>query len=369
MQSNRLACLPDPVAASAVYLNGRFAVQALTGVQRFATEITNALAAEPGWAVLDATLLVPRTAMPVALAGLRTQVVGSRQGHGWEQLDLPRKARGGLLLNLGNTGPIRQRRQLVVIHDAGVFSTPESYSLPFRNWYRLLHRMLARRAKIVTVSEFARTNLAARLHLDPARIGVVPEGAEHILRAEPDPSVLATNGLAAGRYALVVGSLAPHKNLAALSETATRLAERGVKLAITGALNAKVFAAGGSLLPQHAVFLGRVDDAQLRALYAAAACFVFPSYYEGFGLPAVEAMACGCPVTAARAGSLPEVCGPAAVYFDPRNPADIAEIVCRLVDTPPLAAELRRQGRLQVRQFTWTAAAQSLLGIVQTLRT
>ena len=346
---------------SPVYWNGRFAVQSLTGVQRFATEITRALGAQaPG-----GTVLIPPTATDIELPGFRVQAVGRRQGHAWEQWDLPRAARGGLLVNLGNTGPLRQKRQVVVIHDAGVFSTPESYSRPFRLWYRLLHRRLARRATIVTVSAFAQAELAAHLRIDPAAVAIVPEGAEHILRVAPDPSVLAAHGLVAGRYVLAVGSLAPHKNLAALSQTAGRLAEMGVTLAITGGLEAKVFAPGQPALPQPAVYLGRVNDAQLRALYESAACFVFPSRYEGFGLPAIEAMACGCPVAASRAGSLPEVCGEAAAYFDPHDPADIADIVCRLVGTPPLAAELRRQGRIRVRRFTWDAAARALMEIIK----
>ena len=355
-------------SSDSLYLNGRFAAQSLTGVQRFATEITRALGTLPTWQALGAVLLAPAGTADPGFAGFRFQAAGSRKGHVWEQWDLARTAQDGLLLNLGNTGPLRQRRQLVVVHDAGVFSTPESYSLPFRTWYRILHRRLARRAKLVSVSEFARQDLATHLEIDPAAIAVISEGAEHILRSAADPSVLAAHGLTAGRYVLVVGSLAPHKNLSALSSAAAALAERGLQLAITGGLNAKVFASGAPALPQPATYLGRVNDAQLRALYEAAACFVFPSRYEGFGLPAVEAMACGCPIAAAIAGSLPEICDDAAVYFDPNDPADIAEIVTRLVDAPALAAELRRKGLLRVRRYTWRAAAEQLAEVVRAER-
>jgi glycosyltransferase involved in cell wall biosynthesis len=337
----------------------------LTGVQRFATEITRALGALPAWRAQDAVLLAPAGTADPGFPGFRFQTAGRHKGHLWEQWDLGRATRDGLLVNLGNTGPLRHRRQLVVIHDAGVFSTAGSYSLPFRIWYRILHRRLAKRAKLVTVSAFAQGDLASHLGIDPAKIAVISEGAEHILRPTADPSVLAAHGLTAGRYALVVGSLAPHKNLAALSATAAALAERGIQLAITGGLDANVFASGSPPLPRPATYLGRVDDAQLRALYESAACFIFPSRYEGFGLPAVEAMACGCPIAAAKAGSLPEICEDAAVYFDPADPADIAEIVTRLVDAPALGAELRRKGRLRVRRFTWKAAAERLAQLVE----
>ena len=351
-----------------VYLNGRFVAQSLTGVQRFATEMTRALGALPAWKALDAVLLAPAGTVDPGFAGFRFRTTGRQKGHVWEQWDLAGAAGNGLLLNLGNTGPLRQSQQIVIVHDAGVFSASETYGLPFRTWYRFLYRRLAKRAKLVTVSDFARRDLAAKLHIDPDEIAVISEGAEHILRPAADPSVLAANGLTAGRYALVVGSLAPHKNLAALSATATDLAQRRIQLAITGDLNTKIFASGTQSLLQPATYLGRVDDAQLRALYESAACLIFPSRYEGFGLPAVEAMACGCPVAAAKAGSLPEICDDAAVYFDPNDPADIAEIVTRLVDAPALGAELRRKGRLRVRRFTWTSAAQNLTNIVQAKR-
>ncbi len=361
--------VPPGMPPEPLYFNGRFAAQSLTGVQRFATEITRALAAQPQWPALNAVLLTPPTASPIDIAGFRGEAVGRRQGHGWEQFDLARRARDGLLVNLGNTGPLRHRRQVVVIHDAGVFSTPASYSPAFRLWYRVLHRRLAGRAKIVTVSAFARADLARRLRIDPAEVDILPEGAEHILRHPADPGILAAHGLSAGRYVLAVGSLAPHKNLAALARLADALAGRGMQLAITGGLDPKVFARGRSALPQPATYLGRVNDGELRALYEAAACFVFPSRYEGFGLPAVEAMACFCPVAVARAGSLPEICEDAAAYFDPHDPADIADMVCRVLDTPALAAELRRQGRIRVRQFTWGEAARRLIAIIQTAMT
>ena len=348
-----------------VFVNGRFAAQSLTGVQRFCQEVTRAMGAADHQTPGRLTLLTPPMPFPVTLPGFVTRVVGRRSGHAWEQLELPAAARGGLLLNLGNTGPLRVRRQVVVIHDAGVFSTPASYDPKFRLWYRFLHRRLATRAKIVTVSEFARADLARWLHVDAAGIDVMPEGGEHILRIPADAGVLAAHGLEAGRFVLAVGSLAPHKNLAALSETAAALARQGMQLVITGGLDPKVFAAGQPALPQPATYLGRVDDAQLRALYETAACFVFPSRYEGFGLPAVEAMACGCPMAASRAGSLPEVCGEAAAYFDPNDPADIATIVTRVVTTPPLAAELRRHGKLRLRHYTWNAAAARLNEIIQ----
>jgi glycosyltransferase involved in cell wall biosynthesis len=168
----------------------------------------------------------------------------------------------------------------------------------------------------------------------------------------------------AGAFALVVGNLASHKNLAALAELARRLAERGLRLVVTGALAAGAFRpANRHLLPQPACYIGRVSDGELKALYESAACLVFPSRYEGFGLPAVEAMACGCPVAAARIPALLETCRDAAQYFDPASPADIADQVCRLIDDPSLAAALRGAAQARLGAFTWARAAAQLADI------
>ncbi len=318
-----------------VFINGRFRAQALTGVQRFAAEIAAALP--------EATVLEPPA--------------GGRAGLMWEQRVLPRLAAGGLLLNLGNTAPlVRRGRQAVVIHDAGVFDTPESYSWAFRAWYRSLHWALARNGtRLLTVSEFSRARLAAALRVDAARIGVVPEGGEHILREAADLSVLAANGLEPGRYALAVGTRAAHKNLGALAGAARWLGERGMVLALAGARDTAVFAAADA---PAARALGRVPDAALRALYENALCLVFPSRYEGFGIPPLEAMWCGCPVLAARAGAVPEVCGEAALWFEPSNPPSI---VAALEALPGRRDAMLAAGRERAAQYAWPMAARRVL--------
>jgi glycosyltransferase involved in cell wall biosynthesis len=352
---------------SGIAINGRFLTQGMTGVQRFATEITaavDALAARGDWPA--ARVLHPPRARDPALRALRAEAVGSRGGQAWEQIDLPRALRGDVLVNLGNTAPLLAgARQAVVIHDAGAFDTPESYSFAFRTWYRLLQRVLARRgARILTVSEFSRGRIAAALGVDAASIAVLPEGGEHILRSPADDAVLGKHGLEPARYALVVGNPAAHKNLAALTAAAEVLGRHGLTLAVAGAADPAVFRAGGGVAADAARVLGRVSDAELRALYENALCLVFPSRYEGFGLPPLEAMTCGCPVVAAHAGAVPEVCDTAALYFDPAQPATLAEAVDRLVTEDGLRDGLRAAGLARAAGFTWERAARELLARV-----
>jgi glycosyltransferase involved in cell wall biosynthesis len=271
-----------------------------------------------------------------------------------------------MLLNFGNTAPLLARRQLVVIHDAGVFRTPAAYSRRFRLWYKFLHASLARsQACIATVSQFSRAELVATLGVPPGRIHVVPEGADHMHRLAADPGVLAKHGLVQERYVLAVGTLAAHKNLASLGRLSERLAERGIALAITGALGGQAFAGNAAQrLPRSANYLGRVSDAELKALYQNAGCFVFPSRYEGFGLPAVEAMACGCPVVAADIPALRESCGDAALFCDPLSGEAIATAVLRMLEDAPLRAAFRERAAAHVAAMSWANAAQALAGIL-----
>jgi glycosyltransferase involved in cell wall biosynthesis len=348
-----------------IAINGRFLTQRTTGVQRVAGEIVRALDGLVGEKCAPPIrLLAPSGTAAPWLSHITPETVGGGAGQLWEQRVLPRAARGTVLLNLGNTAPLRVgSRQAVVIHDAGVFDTPESYAFAFRSWYRLLHRALAwQGARIITVSEFSRARLALRLGLDPARIGVIPEGAEHILREPPDTAILARHGLRPGGYALAVGTGAAHKNLAALGGAAAWLTGHGLALAAAGARDPSVFAGSGGTAG--VIALGRVSDAELRALYAHALCLVFPSRYEGFGLPPLEAMACGCPVVAAHAASVPEVCGDAALWFDPAVPESLTGALARLRAEPDLAARMRAQGLGRAATFTWRRAAQALLALL-----
>jgi glycosyltransferase involved in cell wall biosynthesis len=353
-----------------VYINGRFLTQALTGVQRYATEMVKALdallwsdGAHTGRRVV---LLIPRSApQPDALRRIEIRTVGLLRGQAWEQLELPRYAGRGICLNLCNAAPLAGRSTVVAIHDAGVFAVPETYSRAFRLWYRLLHPALGRRAAaVVTVSEFSRLELVRHLGIAPNRITVIPNGGEHILAHPADPGVLGRLGLA-GRYVLAVSSQSPHKNFGGIMAALAHV-RQDFQLVFAGGTNSRVFRLSATL-PGKAYLAGRVTDGELRALYENAACFVYPSFYEGFGLPPLEAMACGCPVIASRAASLPEVCGDAAMYCDPRDPMDIARAIDAVLGNPELRADLRRRGPERAARFTWDKAARSLLHLLDEL--
>jgi glycosyltransferase involved in cell wall biosynthesis len=346
---------------SDVTVNGRFLTRAPTGVDRFAAELLRAWLPRVA-GVHSVKALVPAKSAVQQTHGLDLEVasVGALTGHAWEQLELSRHCGASMLLNLCNTGPVARRRQLVVLHDAGTIANPATYSLAFRSWYRWMFGGLMRRAGIVaTVSRFSARELMERLGVRAEGIELIQGAGDHILRAPSDSRVIERLGLRGKPYVLAVGSRTPNKNFTGVARAAALLGELGYTVVAAGGSNARVFN-GVELDNESLVLAGYVTDGELRALYECAACFVFPSFYEGFGLPPLEAMLCGCPVIVSDRASLPEVCGPAALYCNPDDPADIAAKLRRVLTSHSLQEELREAGRARAREFSWGRAAAQL---------
>jgi glycosyltransferase involved in cell wall biosynthesis len=281
-------------------------------------------------------------------------------GHAWEQIQLPALCGDDVLLSLCNSSPVMRRRQLVVLHDAGPAANPATYNFAYRNWHLWLYSALMRRAAVVaTVSRFSAGELTRLIGCRASQVEVIYEGGEHVLRAPADTSILDRMGLRNRPYILAVGNRTPNKNLAALLRAAEYLQDLGVTIVAAGGANKRVFASVPSE-SQPVADTGYISDGELRALYENAQCFVFPSLYEGFGLPPLEAMHCGCPVVVSRRASLPEVCGDAALYCDPRDPRGIAQQIRRILTSQSLRKELREAGFARARSFSWKRSARQL---------
>lgn len=351
-----------------VLINGRFLGQRVTGVQRYARETLQALDGLLGagaGAGLRWTVLVPRGTPVPALRHLAVEPLGRLQGHAWEQIELAWRARAGLLFSFGFTGPWLTRRQIVTVHDAAVVRWPQSFNATFRHAYRLLvSRIAARAPRTMTVSQFSAAEAVACFDAPPERVRVTSEGWQHLLHVDADDAVLERHGLRGRAFALAVSSPTPSKNFAAIAAALASLGDDAPLCVVAGAADPAVFRAeaGGSA---RLLRIGYVSDAALKALYRAATCFVFPSFYEGFGIPPLEAMACGCPVIASTAPALREVCGDAALYFDPTRPEQLAAQLRAVFADDALRERLRAAGAVRLGHYSWRAAAERNLAAIR----
>ncbi|MGG0307054.1 glycosyltransferase family 1 protein [Priestia megaterium] len=348
-----------------IYINGRFLTQNITGVQRYAIEILKQLDKEESKACKITVLVPKKSKINLKLKNIKVKKIGLLSGHLWEQLSLPIHVRGGFLINFCNTGPIFKRKQLVVIHDTAVHSHPEGFSKKFILWYKILLFFTTKLSeKIVTVSEFSKSEIQKYCKVNKKNIDVIYEGAEHISEINEDNGILRKFNITSKKYVLGVMSFNPNKNFKNLLLASRYLNERDFELVIVGGGNNKVFSQQNisEELKENVKFLGYVTDAELKSLYMNAGCFVFPSIYEGFGIPPLEAMVCGCPVVCSTAASIPEICSEAAVYFDPLEPTEIAEKIKLVMADETLRNRLSKHGIEHSQNYKWSITAKKLLG-------
>jgi glycosyltransferase involved in cell wall biosynthesis len=224
-----------------------------------------------------------------------------------------------------------------------------------------MYRVLARRAvRVLTVSQFSADELGRVLHVEPARVSVVPNGSDHVDRVvAARPDLAAYPGIAPeAAWVLCVGTFARHKNLGPALDA---LEAADIPSVVVGARgSAAVFAEAHAGQWSRAIVAGRLSDQELVWLYGHATALVFPSLYEGFGIPVVEAQRLGCPVVALDTGPMREVGGDAVMLCDPRQPQQVVEAVRRLVGEPGLRAQAVEAGRHNAERFRWDLAASRL---------
>ncbi len=270
--------------------------------------------------------------------------------------------------------PVRGARTILTVHDLSFMRVPECSDPALRSYLMQAVPASVRRADLVLAdSESTRADLIELLRTDPDRVEVLHCGVESRFQRVQDARVLQAVRVRyhlPERFMLALGTLQPRKNLERLVEAYALT--RGVigdevKLVVaggTGWMHEGILARMEQLGVDHAVCLpGYVEDEDLPALYSLADLFVFPSLYEGFGLPPLEAMACGTPVVTSNVSSLPEVVGDAALTVDPLDVTALAQAMRRVLDDAALRAELVQRGIARAQQFTWSRAARKLLDV------
>lgn len=253
-----------------------------------------------------------------------------------------------------------------MVHDAHVYSQASSYSRAFGTAYRTLLPRLAKRARVLlTVSEHSRQELENHGVFPPGKGHIVYNGADHMQSIVADRQVLTRYHLIDQRFFLSVGNLTEAKNL----NMPINAVEAGITgplpLVIVGRENHKVFGNTAQTKHRQIQFINDASDGELKALYQGATALLMPSLSEGFGLPALEAMMCGCPVVATTAGAVREVCGDAALYADPHQANKWAQAMLSLSDNPDRRTQLAHKGQEHARHFTWKRAATQVLEAIQ----
>jgi glycosyltransferase involved in cell wall biosynthesis len=265
----------------------------------------------------------------------------------WYPLALGRRRGADLLHCPTYRGPLRPRLPLVVtVHDLAVFRHPEAFNRWTRTYSpRVVPRVLAAARRIIAVSEFTKRELIELLGVPADKVRVVPNGV--------DAEFTRDGPRADGDYVLTVGTLEPRKNLPRLVEAARRSA---VELRVVGARGWGGVEVGGNGVR----WLGEVSDAELARLYRGARCVAYPSVYEGFGIPVLEAMACGAPVVTSRGTAMEEVADGAAVLVDPNDPAELAAGIERATEQRD---DLVARGLERARAFRWSAIADATVAV------
>jgi glycosyltransferase involved in cell wall biosynthesis len=323
-----------------VVINGRFLSRRITGVERYAVEILRRL---------DGRVRVVRP--PLAFRGLR--------GHIWEQFRLPFLiSKDEVLWSPANSGPLAVANQIATIQDLSPLEHPEWFRVDFAIWYRLFLPILAKRVQRVLVSsEYVKRKINSRLKIN--NVVVTSAGVDQEFfhpGAKQDKYDLPE------KYILFLGSLEPRKNLPALLTAWNGICRefKDVWLVIAGDTGKVFHNVDFPLSAERTRFLGYIPEKYLPGLYADATMFVLPSLDEGFGLPALEAMACGTPVVTSNAGALPEVVSDAALQINPFCTDEIGEAMRNLISSKHLRSELMQKGLARARQFTWEQSAERI---------
>lgn len=332
-------------------VNARFLAQALTGVQRYAIEISKRLKK------FDPTIIfvAPKNILHLDIAKeLDVQIIGTKAGYFWEQIELPlylKSIGSPLLFSPANMAPIFYKNKIVSLHDIAFVKFPSGFSWKFKLIYRLfIPLILASSKKIITISQFSKKEIIDHYSLSAEKIVVIYNGIDEKFYHLPDTEHKE-------EYLLGVSSLDSRKNFKGLIEAFIKLNHPSLILYIIGDQN-NAFKNMDVMTDKRIKFLGRVSDEKLIDYYSGALAFIYPSFYEGFGFPPLEAMACGAAVICSNTASLPEVGGDAVMYINPYDTNDIRDKMLMVIENEKLREEMVQKGLQHVKQFSWDQAAE-----------
>ena len=272
--------------------------------------------------------------------------------------------------------PVRAKKRIVIIYDANHLAFYNRLSLKQKIYTKIMMNGAVRLSDmIITISEFSKSEILKYLSVNRDKIRVVHFGIDpQMINLELQKEPPLFPGLPE-KFLLFVGNVKPHKNLINLLRAYEILLQSGKDYElvivgkkegfITGDKEVFEFVEGNKLLNDHIIFIGHIENRELYNYYRKASVFIFPSLYEGFGIPPLEAMICGCPVIASDLTAIPEICGEAVLYINALDPADIADKINLIIDDKSLRDELIKKGNLQVTKFPLTKFSHNLKEVIK----
>ena len=346
-----------------IFINGRFLTQRTTGIQRFAYQMCLALFRKN----VHFEVVMPDSPATVSDIPFNIIKYGKHSSPLWEQIWLPlflRKYPDALLISFSGLGPMFRKSHISTIHDLSFYVNKRWFSTAYRLMYGTTTPIMAKHCKgLITVSEFSKKEIVRFLDVDPDKIHVIYNAVSESFTKEGDNSTVQDSRFNE-KYLLAVSSLDPRKNFNALIEAFRKADLPDYKLYIIGGRQASF--AGGSLEGKEddrVKYLGHVDDAVLKQAYRGASLFVYPSLYEGFGIPPIEAMSLSCPVLVSDIDVFKEVYADAAWYCNPNDTDDIASKMEMILNPSNTAkVKLKREaGLLQCQKYSWDSSAEKLI--------
>lgn len=346
-----------------------------TGIGRYIRNLARAL---PECAIGDVELVLFQSRREreslVQAPAIRSRKVITPAHHRWERWLLatelaPRNV--DLLHSPDHVAPHRLGWQSVVtVQDLSFLAHPEAYDAASLRYYFQVFRTLTQAAKVIATSDFTRSEVLKRVSIAPERVVTIHLAADpaYFPRAQADCETVRNRLSVPDSYFLVVGNIEARKNLERLLAAYALLPRRGrPHLVFAGGrgyhYDRVLEAVQEHRLEDQVKFLGYVSDDDLPMLYSGAVCLLYPSRYEGFGLPILEAMACGCPVITSNHGSMAEVAGDAAILVDPTSAAAIAEGIKTLLDDSGRRDGMIAKGFTRVKDFSWQSTAEQTLAV------